>query len=1246
MKRRFLSTLMALVLALSLVPTAALAIEGDVAQVGDQTYPTLQAAVDAATEGSVITLLADIDNSIVSDGYTSSIKCSLPANATLDGDGHTLKGDISIYVNTAGGTIMDVNFVDIHNNAIPSTTENNRYGFVDKVGKLTAIYGSNLTGKMVVTGCTFDGFDWEGIQITPQAGATVEITDNTFTSKDMQSVRNVHVESSYNVDFSVTVTRNKFYNAGVLKETALEIYYPSDVNKVNLAGNYIQDPVGVCILTNSGTNRADLAIPFANKDFTQEVYPAVRYNSANTYFYLTIAQALDAGRTTLTLAKDVTEDVVLSEAKDITLSCGDYTFTGSIANAENNLTVNGGEAILNNVTCQTLSVQNAGKVTIKDGTVNNISVAEGATLSITGGTFSTYPGAYVPTGYVVTPDAAAVGPYTVTESDTGAMKVDADVTSGNVSASLDGVYKGTNTEIDNADNDANGSGETSATSGVTVDLTTSDSTGASTATLTVTEAAATSMADNNAPSLTVQTNVGTVELDQTALNKVAEATEEVSITVTKNTTSQGVVASYTVEVKAGDANLLPDGDDNGTITLTLPVPEANRSTTLYVWYAVEQNGSVMYVNQVGTYTADSGNAVTFDVGHLSRYDLLTTDQPNGTAVASITKNGATTYYTSLTGDDGAIAQAATGDTIVLLQNIEATAAEGTPSYEGAIVINKSITLDGNGKIISVGESFPNTSIIHIENSGKVTIKNLTINGTNYTAEGQTGSRHCINIHTSSGSATKSNVTLENVVTTGGLTGVTCGGSDLTIRGDETNIATGAWNAVNIDNTSSSADEPSLTVEAGTIGRISLENSAPTEGDRVSAEIKGGNIAGIVKAEDVEVTDVTVTGGNFATSIADVATTPDYEVDKNSGSYPYSYTDDFAAAVTAAGPSGEVTAVNVAETATKYTVTMDYRDGSASRTVEVADNTSITLPEPTRYGYTFAGWYVNGSRVTSPYTVTGAVTLRAEWTANSTDSGSTGSSGGSGSSDPSYSPVMDITGNGDVRVNPRTPSEGDEVTITVDPDRGYEVDEVIVRDRNGNRVDVTAERNGTYTFEQPRGRVTIEVTFVPTGTATFFNDVPETFWAYNEIAWAYENGYVNGTTATTFSPNASISRQQVWMILARLSGADPANMAAAQAWAVENGISDGTTPGNAVTRQQLVALLYRYATLMGYANDARADLSIYPDAGTVASYAVEPMQWSVANNIVAGTSDGTLNPTGTATRAQFAVILYRFWEQIG
>lgn len=257
--------------------------------------------------------------------------------------------------------------------------------------------------------------------------------------------------------------------------------------------------------------------------------------------------------------------------------------------------------------------------------------------------------------------------------------------------------------------------------------------------------------------------------------------------------------------------------------------------------------------------------------------------------------------------------------------------------------------------------------------------------------------------------------------------------------------------------------------------------------------------------------------------------------------------------------------------------------------------------------------------------------------------STGSGGSD--SDPSYAPILNVGSGGSVKVNPRTPEEGDKVTITPDPDSGYGVDEVIVTDRNGREIDVTANRDGTYTFEQPRGRDDHRSHLTRTGESAFFTDVPETFWAYDEIAWAYDNGYVNGTTATTFSPNGSITRQQVWMILARLSGKSPANMAEARTWAMDNGISDGTNPGAAVTRQQLVALLYRFAELRNYANGQRADLSAYPDAGSVAGYAVEPLQWSVANGIVGGTSAGTLNPAGTATRAQFAVILYRFWNQV-
>ena len=243
----------------------------------------------------------------------------------------------------------------------------------------------------------------------------------------------------------------------------------------------------------------------------------------------------------------------------------------------------------------------------------------------------------------------------------------------------------------------------------------------------------------------------------------------------------------------------------------------------------------------------------------------------------------------------------------------------------------------------------------------------------------------------------------------------------------------------------------------------------------------------------------------------------------------------------------------------------------------------------------------------------------------------------------YSPTLDVSDGGTIRVSPRTPEAGDTVTITPDPDSGYMVGGVTVTDRDGDAVRVTANRDGTYTFTQPRGRVTIAVTFVRETGETTFSDVPETYWAYDEIQWAYENGYVNGTSARTVAPGASISRQQVWKILARLSGAAPADMAAARAWAMETGVSDGTNPGAAVTRQQLAALLFRFAQANGYDDGQRGDLSRFPDAGSAASYAVEPLQWATAGGILNGTSQGTLNPAGTATRAQFAVMLYRFWN---
>ena len=276
------------------------------------------------------------------------------------------------------------------------------------------------------------------------------------------------------------------------------------------------------------------------------------------------------------------------------------------------------------------------------------------------------------------------------------------------------------------------------------------------------------------------------------------------------------------------------------------------------------------------------------------------------------------------------------------------------------------------------------------------------------------------------------------------------------------------------------------------------------------------------------------------------------------------------------------------------------------------------------------------------------------------------SGGSSSSETSYSNTIDASDGGSVKVSPRTPSRGETVTITPTPDTGYEVDEVIVTDRNGDEVEVTANRNGTYTFEQPRGRVNIEVTFVRTGGtagAAPFLDVAEDAWYADAVAYVYDNGLMSGTSTTLFSPNATTTRGMIVTMLYRLEG-EPrissgsafddvdAGMyyADAVAWASQNDIVTGYDeatfgPNNAITREQMAAILYRYAQYKGYRTTADADLSGYVDADSVSSYALASLQWANAAGLVTGTSSNTLTPDGSATRAQVATIFMRFMEDV-
>ena len=231
--------------------------------------------------------------------------------------------------------------------------------------------------------------------------------------------------------------------------------------------------------------------------------------------------------------------------------------------------------------------------------------------------------------------------------------------------------------------------------------------------------------------------------------------------------------------------------------------------------------------------------------------------------------------------------------------------------------------------------------------------------------------------------------------------------------------------------------------------------------------------------------------------------------------------------------------------------------------------------------------------------------------------------------------------------------GKSVTFTFKPDTGYKVKDVKV---NGKSVGAVK----TYTIDKLTVSTRIEVEF--TNGKLPFTDVRESDWFYEDVAFAYENGLFAGTSDTTFSPNASMTRAMLVTVLYRLEGQPAVNGRSgfsdvqyngyyedAVTWAADNGIVNGTStttfsPNANVTREQMAAILYRYAQHKKYNTAASSGLNGFTDHASVSGYAAASLEWAVAEKLVNG-SAGKLMPTGNATRAQVAAILHRFVENV-
>lgn len=281
--------------------------------------------------------------------------------------------------------------------------------------------------------------------------------------------------------------------------------------------------------------------------------------------------------------------------------------------------------------------------------------------------------------------------------------------------------------------------------------------------------------------------------------------------------------------------------------------------------------------------------------------------------------------------------------------------------------------------------------------------------------------------------------------------------------------------------------------------------------------------------------------------------------------------------------------------------------------------------------------------------------------------SSGSSGGSSSGKTTYKVTTSAVNNGGVNASPSNAEKGAAITITLSPDKGYKLDKLTVIDGFGKTVSTVKKSDTVYTFTMPASAVKVGVSYVKateTPSKTKFNDVSANDWFASAVDYVTGKGMMNGTADNTFSPKANTTRGMVVTVLYRLENqpstsaasftdvASGAYYANAVAWANANGIVSGYGsgkfgPNDKVTREQLAAILYRYAQYKKYDVSVGEDTNIlsYNDAQSISSYAIPAIQWACGAGVVTGKSGSKLDPKGNATRAEVAAMLMRFCENV-
>ena len=633
-----------------------------------------------------------------------------------------------------------------------------------------------------------------------------------------------------------------------------------------------------------------------------------------------------------------------------------------------------------------------------------------------------------------------------------------------------------------------------------------------------------------------------------------------------------------------------------------------------------------------------------------------------------------TYYKTLA---DAVA-AADNNTVTLLKDVTA---------DITIPAGKTMTLDLNGKTLTNvnDHTILNNGNLTITGTGKVDnishAKGALYNKGTVVVNGGTFDRSKENGKTSNDSGSNSWYTIKNV---GSMTihdgaTVQTAGNNTTLGKFSSLVSNGYFNAGDYTN-NRGLEQPILTIDGGTFrgGLNTIKND-----DHAKLTINGGTFSNYYQAVVQNHNIAEITGGTFtAASDANAKTYGIYncgcgaEIDLGTltvsggtftgATYAVADVSSENADVTISGGQFAGTKAAIVKSSTsKATIAVSGGKFSSDPSVYVVGNgnTNIVKRDGSEGAYTYTvlakSGLTSGVYLTNP---SGA--LASNYYVSSTANGvwtvsySAPYSGGSSSYDPTYSvSTPSKTEHGTVTVSPKNASKGDRVTVTVKPDSGYVLETLTVTDKNGNELTLKDKGNGKYTFTMPAGKVEVKATFMEDNSMlNFFYDVPNNAYFYEAVKWAVENGITTGVGNDLFAPEQPCTRAQIVTFLWRAAGSPEPKGAAsgmsdvvsgsyyekAVAWAIENGITTGTTtstfsPDATCTRAQAVTFLAR--ALKAKAASA-AEFSDVPTG----SYFADAVAWAAANGVTEGIGGGLFGSDNDCTRGQIVTFLYRAYNK--